>query len=241
MKFLNTQFSLKFEPQIRIRRSANQIEDVLSDYYGVPQILPIPDNFAADAPRIILSSKYGHSQISFSQISADITVNFDGDFVHDFMKTKSYTEERVTLLKDSLLSIGIAQYYFCGIAYKFQIDTMGLSSIEYLKNLVKDDVDVNEREDICDVAQRISIVLDDNFFVNRQTSLYREYSGNGSSIPDLFVMSNNEIIADGVSVLLDVNDRHRYIQSGSSIPVKSLMHTVSKIYEIIEHQMYRWG
>lgn len=238
MRFLNAQFSLKFEPKIRIRRNVNQIEDALSDYYGVPQILPIPDEFAADAPRIILSSKNGHSQISFSQISADMIANFDGDFIHDFMKTKSYAEERITLLKDLLLSIGIEQYYFCGIAYKFQIDTMGLSSIEYLKNLVKDEV--NEGEDICDVAQRISVVFNDKFFVNRQTGLYREYSGNGSSIPDLFVMSNNEIIAEGVSILLDVNDRHRYIQSGGSVSIQFLMHTVSEIYEIIEHQMYRW-
>lgn len=238
MRFLNAQFSLKFEPKIRIRRNVNQIEDALSDYYGVPQILPIPDEFAADAPRIILSSKNGHSQISFSQISADMIANFDGDFIHNFMKTKKYTEERITLLKNLLLGMGIEQYYFCGIAYKFQIDTMGLSSIEYLKRLVQNDI--SESESVCDVAQRISTVHDDKFFINRQTSLYREYSANGSSIPDLFALSNNEIIADGVSVLLDVNDRHRYIQSGSSISVASLMHSVSKIYEIIEHQLDRW-
>ena len=238
MKFLNAQFSLKFEPQLRIRRNANQIEDILSNYYGVPQILPIPDDFAADAPRIILSSKYGHSQISFSQISADMIANFDGDFIHDFVKTKSYTEERIALLKDLLLNMEIGQYYFCGISYKFQIDTEGLSSIEYLKNLVKDDV--NDGEDVCDVARRISVVLDDTFFVNRQTSLYREYRGNGSNIPDFFVLSNNEIIVDGVSVLLDVNNRHRYIRSGSGISVHSLMNVVSKIYEIIDQQMHRW-
>lgn len=238
MKFLNAQFSVKFEPQIHIRRNANKIEDILSDYYCVPQIFPIPDDFVADAPRIILSSKYGHSQVIFSQIAVDITVNFDGDFTYDFMKTKSYTKERIALIKDLLLSIGIEQYYFCGIAYKFQINTMGFSSIEYLKRLVKDEI--NEDENVCDIAQRISTVLDNKFFINRQTGLYREYSGNGSSIPDLFVLSNNEIIADGVSVLLDVNDRHRYIQSGCNISVDSLMLSVSEIYEILENQLNRW-
>ena len=68
MKFMNAQFSLKFEPQRRIRRSINDIEDLLEQYYNVPQLSPLPDDFAADAPRIILNSKHGHSQIIFSTI-----------------------------------------------------------------------------------------------------------------------------------------------------------------------------
>ncbi len=57
MEYVQAQFSLKFEPQIRIRRYANQIEDFLQQYYGTPQTMPIPDEFAAEAPRIIINSK----------------------------------------------------------------------------------------------------------------------------------------------------------------------------------------
>lgn len=52
MKFVQAQFSLKYEPQIQIRRSANMIEDFLAEHYGPPQTMPIPDDFAAEAPRI---------------------------------------------------------------------------------------------------------------------------------------------------------------------------------------------
>ena len=56
MKFVQAQFSLKYEPQLKIRRSANQIEDLLQEYYGAPQVIPIPDDIAAEAPRIVLSA-----------------------------------------------------------------------------------------------------------------------------------------------------------------------------------------
>ena len=74
MKFVQAQFSLKYEPRWKIRRDANHIEDLLQEYYGTPQIMPLPDDIAAEAPRIVFASHGGHSQINFSQISADFTV-----------------------------------------------------------------------------------------------------------------------------------------------------------------------
>ena len=52
MKFVQAQFSLKYEPQIKIRRSVNDIEDFLQEHYGTPQTMPLPDEFAPEAPRI---------------------------------------------------------------------------------------------------------------------------------------------------------------------------------------------
>ena len=40
MKFVQAQFSLKYEPRWKIRRDANHIEDLLQEYYGTPQIMP---------------------------------------------------------------------------------------------------------------------------------------------------------------------------------------------------------
>lgn len=98
MKFIQAQFSLKYEPQIKIRRSVNDIEDFLQQHYGTPQTMPLPDEFAPEAPRIVLYSKNGHSQISFSQISVDFIVNFDDVYLNDFIKTKEYIQERLLLL-----------------------------------------------------------------------------------------------------------------------------------------------
>ena len=117
MEFVQAQFSLKYQPQIKIRRSVNEIEDYLQEHYGTPQTVPIPDDFAAEAPRIILNSHNGHSQISFSQISVDFTVSFDGDYRTDFGLTQEYILERIGILKDLLEKIGICDFYFAGITY----------------------------------------------------------------------------------------------------------------------------
>ena len=70
------------------------------------QVMPIPDDFAAEAPRVVFTSHKAHSQISFSQISVDLTVNFDGEYRNNFELTKSYIQKRVYLLKQVLNDIG---------------------------------------------------------------------------------------------------------------------------------------
>lgn len=53
MKFVQAQFSLKYDLHPKIRRSVNDIEDFLQQHYGAPQTMPLPDEFAPEAPRII--------------------------------------------------------------------------------------------------------------------------------------------------------------------------------------------
>jgi len=81
MKFIQAQFSLKYEPQLKIRRFANDIEDCLQQYYGIPQTNTLPDEYDLETPRVMISSKNGHSQISFSPISVDFIANFDNEFM----------------------------------------------------------------------------------------------------------------------------------------------------------------
>ena len=107
MRFVQAQFSLKYEPQIKIRRYVNDIEDFLQEHYGTPQMVPLPDEVSPESPRIILYSKNGHSQISFSQISVDFIVNFDNDFLSDFRKTQEYIQRRVALVIKLLHKIDI--------------------------------------------------------------------------------------------------------------------------------------
>ena len=140
MKFIQAQFSLKYEPQIKIRRSVNDIEDFLQQHYGTPQTMPLPDEFAPEAPRIVLYSKNGHSQISFSQISVDFIVNFDDVYLNDFIKTKEYIQERITLIIELLKKININEYLFCGITYNSHLDIGNQKPIEYIRKFLREDI-----------------------------------------------------------------------------------------------------
>ena len=238
MRFVEAQFSLKYEPQVRIRRSVNQIEDFLENLYGTPQTVPIPDDFAAEAPRIILNSKNGHSQISFSQISVDFTVKFDANYMNEFSLTKAYLLERIAILKELLNTIGIKQYYFCGITYNVHLNTKEKTPVDYMKDLLGDKF--TKGQNIYEASQRIAVIEDDCYFVNQQIGTYKEYQGKGNSIPNLLDFKNSKLVSEGVNLVLDVNNRYEYLYSGLSKEFTSFDDIVKKIYEIIESNLSKW-
>ena len=239
MEYVQAQFSLKFEPQIRIRRYANQIEDFLQQYYGTPQTMPIPDEFAAEAPRIIINSIIGHSQISFSQFSVDFMVNFDGEYKNQFTLTKEYITARLELLKGLLKEIDIYSFYFAGITYNVHLDTHGKSAVDYLKDLLG--VSITPTDKIYEASQRIAYVEEELFFVNEQIGTYKQYEGRGNSIPNLMNYKNSNLVAEGINLSLDVNNRYRYLMNGDSIQIKELTAVIEKIYGIVERNFSKWS
>ena len=236
MQFVQAQFSLKYEPLKLIRRYANELEDLLNNYYNPPQTIPIPDDFSPEAPRVIFYSKFGHSQISFSQIAVDFTVNFDNDFIHDFDKTKTYIEERIEIISKILEKIGINNYYFCGISYNCQLNTGDLTPIEYMKKIIGKPLDGN----IYDASQRSALLVENNYFVNQQIGTYKEFKSNSGIIPNLLDLKNCYIASEGVALNLDVNNRYGYMYNGIILSTSEIKNTISKIFVLIQDYLNRW-
>ena len=239
MEFVQAQFSLKFEPQIRIRRNVNQIEDFLEQYYGAPKTMPIPDEFAAEAPRIILNSKNGHSQVSFSQISVDFTVNFDSDFKNDFDLTKEYILKRIDILKRLLREIDISNYYFGGITYNVHLDTQGSSNTGYIKKILGNSAE--KENNIYEAMQKIAVVVEDKYFINQQISTYKEYQRNGNVIPNLINFLNSKLVEEGVNLSLDINNRYEYLYTGKETNIENLDKLIIKLYELTEQKLKEWS
>lgn len=235
MKFVQAQFSLKYEPRWKIRRDANHIEDLLQEYYGTPQIMPLPDDIAAEAPRIVFASHGGHSQINFSQISADFTVGFDGDFVEHYEHTKSYIQKRVQLLKQVLLNIGIDEYYFFGLTYNIHLDIGRDNPLKYINKLLGDSF--TDRSNLYEVMQRITSVEEDKFFINQQISTFKEFQNNGINVPTLMSFLNSKLIQEGVSVSLDVNDRYAFLNNGTNTSMSEFDCELNKIFDLIERTL----
>lgn len=238
MKFVQAQFSLKYEPQLKIRRSANLIEDLLHEYYGVPQVIPIPDDIAAEAPRIVLTSHTGHSQINFSQISVDFTVRFDSDYIGNYESTKSYIQERIQLLKHVLSNIGINEYYFFGLTYNIHLDIGEDAPLEHIRNLLGGNL--LEKVNLYEVMQRVASLEENKFFVNQQISTFKEYQSNGMNIPNLIDFSNSKLIEEGVSVSLDVNNRYSFLHKGVNTKMEEFDSDLSKIFELIERNIHEF-
>lgn len=238
MKFVQAQFSLKYEPQVMIRRHVNEIEDFTKGYYGVPQTVPIPDEIAPDAPRVILDALNGHSQIRFSQISVDCTIQFDGEYLENFECTKKYIMERIALLKKILENMDIKTYYFCGITYNIHLDIEEKEPVEYMRTILN-----NENltiGDLYEVSIRSAKIEDNCYFVNQQIGTYREYQGNKGNIVDLFDFSSAHLISHGVNLTLDINNRYKYLHSGMSTSIDDSLVSVEKIYELLEKNIQKW-
>lgn len=235
MKFVQAQFSLKYEPQLKIRRSANQIEDLLQDYYGASQVMPIPDDIAAEAPRVILTSHGGHSQINFSQIAVELTARFDGDYVDNYESTKLYFQKRVERLIEVLHAIGIDEYYFFGLSYNLHLDIGEEEPIEYIRSFLGGEL--LEKDQLYEVMQRVASLEDNKFFINQQISTFKEYQGNSVNIPDLIDFSNSKLVAEGVNVSLDVNNRYSFLYNGTKTSMSEFDSDLSRIFELIEQNM----
>lgn len=237
MEFVQAQFSLKYEPQIKIRRSSNDIEDFLQQHYGTPQTMPLPDEFAPEAPRIILYSKNGHSQISFSQISVDFIVNFDNEFLSDFKKTQEYIRERVTLIIELLKRININEYLFCGITYNARLDIGDERPIDYIKRFLRGDI---PQDGLYEASQNTACVKDGKFFINQQIGTYKEFQGRPGLVPNLFEIGNGTVISEGVSLALDINTRYQYVYKNKKNSINDCSKDVDTIFTLLTESINRW-
>ena len=235
MKYMQAQFSLKFQPQTRIRRGVNQIEDALSEYYGPAEMTPIPDEIAPEAPRIILHSKHGHSQISFSQISVDLTVSFDDRYWEDFDATYKYIVERLRILTGLLKKINIETFCFVGISYIIHLDTENCSPVQYVADLLSLETG---GKNIYEISRRITSVEEEMFFVNQQVGTFKEYQG--VNIPDLMNNKNSRLTAEGASFVLDVNNRYAFQRTGTLQEIEELDDIITKIYALIGQVLKKW-
>lgn len=237
MKFVQAQFSLKYEPQPKIRRCANEIEDFLQQHYGTPQTMPLPDEFAPEAPRIILYSKNGHSQIIFSQISVDFVVNFDNEFLNDFSKTQVYIQERISLIIELLKKIDINEYLFCGITYNVRLDIGEQKPIEFIRKYLGGDI---PQEGLYEASQNIACVKEDKFFINQQIGTYKEFQGRPGVVSNLFEMGNSTIVSEGVSLVLDINNRYQYIYQNNKNLISDCLVDVDTIFLILIDNIDKW-
>lgn len=238
MQYVDAHFSLKFEPILKIRRDANTIEDKLQEYYLPPQTMPVPDDFAAEAPRIIMNAKNSLSTVSFSQYSVDLIIHFDGEYISSFDKTKTDVINRINLLKDLIQDLNRNSFYFFGLTYNARMDTKEVTAEEYIQNFLN--TELIEDEPLYEASQRIALVEDNKFFVNELIGTYREYQSNSNVSMDLLNLVDNKIIAEGINLSIDVNNRFAFIKSGSNTSFDFFESDLEWIYKKLENRFVQW-
>lgn len=240
MEFINSQFSITFDRKEDIKRMANDIEDSFSSHYENIQILPIPDNFTPSAPRIIMTSKHGHSQIVFTQISVIFDVKYDNNYSKDSQKIKDYIKERYHEISEALPKIGIFNCLYCGLTHQLKIDREdNIPPVDYITNSMHFPVSAYPNSHVYDAFLSYTTAWD-NYFINEQLSVVKKYDESNNTIPELARFSEDKVSDEKLMLMLDVNNRMQYFQTGKNIEVEELTNIFSSIYDISSERIAKW-
>jgi hypothetical protein len=214
IKYVSATFSVKFPKQDSIRRSINDLEDSLNKYYNIPQNLGIPDNIEPRLPRLTFSSINGHSNISFSQISADLKVRYDKNFHQNIDKSFKYLKDRSDLILEALKHISINEFYFAGVSIVVNVEfnENDGNPIIHLLNKYRT---LEYKEDLFDFEIKFAKVKQKSFYVNEKVSNYRTYQIEDMS-SSLIPINLHKVSEQGISINIDINSRAKYNKEGKS-------------------------
>jgi hypothetical protein len=149
-----------------------------------------------------------------------------------------YIIQRLEILKELLIKIGIKSYYFCGIIYNVHFNDINQRPVDYVKKFLAVDV---ANENLYDASQHTAIIREDRFFVNQQIGIYRKYSNKNGSIPALFEIRGNNIESEGIAFSIDINNRYHYIQNGASEEMMALSDEILDIFKLMKEYLDKWG
>lgn len=236
MNYRQLQFSIKFDYFKNIRRYLNDIEDVFKDWFGVPQTVAVPDDFNPQVPRVIMSSKDGLCQISFSQISIDLSMRSNNEVLGRNDDVLDYISKIVSLVKMFFVKVGITKFCYMGLNCNLKLNIRGEDALNFAKKRIGKECC---SDDLYDISQRLVSVKDGEFFVNEQIDTYLEPNEGITNIPE-FRLIKDFSSEKSVALTVDVNNRYSYIQSGNYVAIDEIESVLQKIYTAIENVLDKW-
>jgi len=219
---VSSKFSLIYPRNSLIRRKANEFEDAFCEKYLAPSVLPVPDEIEPEMPRILLGSKNGHSQISVSQISLELNVNYTNDYIKEYSLCENYLLDRTNIILHTLKSIKLENILYIGLSTFIEIP-LDITDDKILQHIV-DKLSKSTFKDLHDFHQKLTFILSDEYYLNIGVSNYRKYSSSEEQYPTMtFSISNAKVVERGILVSIDINNRYRFNKFGDSLPKESII------------------
>jgi hypothetical protein len=234
-KYLQNSFSIVFSRKPSIRKNAFEFENKLKDLYIQPQIIGIPDDINPDMPRMVFTSKHGHSQIIISQINFVLNVNYSLDWQFDISKGKEYILEKVSILFELLDLIEEKCPYFCGFNTLVQIPAQEEDNqkvISHIYNLFSNDGNPSS-SDIYEFQSKTSKVVEQDFFSNITIQNYRNWNIEIGT-EGILKLSSDKIIESGIQIEGDFNDRYAFNEKESYCSIEN---KATKIIDLGLHEV----
>lgn len=210
--YMSNGFTIIFERQLDIRRRVNDFEDILREDYLQPQVLPIPDEFQADAPRIIFVSQHGFSQIVVTQVSIGLTINYSANWQVNTNYRREYLLERIpklfTLISRIRKGKSRVRPFYCGLSTVVRLadEKKEFDIAPHLARIYLVQPDIKK---LYDFQLKLTTVEMQQFFSNVTVENYRTHIIEG--VPqEVIRLPEKRASALGIQITGDYNDRYAF-------------------------------
>ena len=129
-----TNLNLVYPKITEYRKKIVLNEDVLSEHFMPPMILPVPEQMQDEVSRVLVQTKNGHSVLNIALSVASFATNYDGDFVNNWTKCRDYLNARCTSVYDITSKLTDGKIIFTGLITDIEIDDCKQKGVERLKS-----------------------------------------------------------------------------------------------------------
>lgn len=236
-KYVQNSINVVFPREPQIRRLANEFEDMLKGKYFQPQIVPVPDEFDPEVPRMIFGSLHGFSQIIVTQVNFVLNAIYSPDWQEDISKGNEYLLERVSILFQLLGLLKDVKPSFCGLTTRVNMPT-NAGDEAILHQLSRIFLNPEEVQNYHDLEIKFATIVQDKFFNNMTIQNYRAWTrvGPQEGIPRLA-----REVADerGIQVIGDFNDRYAFNEikgyvSSSNVAKEVINYGLIEVRKIVD-------
>ena len=214
MRINNSEVNFIVTKSQNIRKKAFDFEDFLDDFKE-PFIVPLPDNFSPDAPRIIFQTPHGHSTLTISQTNFSLKTGYDNGWEYDIEKCLDYIRNRAESIYTMVTENDITIFYI-GIIFDYYVpiensnQSMRILSEKFLnQNLNLNGI---SRKDITDLNLKLTTEINSKFYRNFHFNTYKSYESREATNQSL---ANFDIREEGIRIRIDVNDRKAFNIDGN--------------------------
>lgn len=241
---INSSFNITYlrKPQVKekIQNKIEGINKLFEDLYLPPEIIDVPYSIEPEIPRAVFNAINGHSQITFSQIMANINAKFDKRYQGNFELCKEYIKSRTEKTLDILRMADIKTIYYMGLSgtLQFKQDSNEEEIINHI--MLKLNKSVQHESKIYDVNNKYTFVINDKYFVNITIGNYRNFNIGGIQSGSIATTSfvDATLLDKGIFINFDINSRYDFNTNGNKLNDTDIEETKEWLYSFAEEFVY---
>lgn len=222
MKICQTSLNIVFPPIKNFRKNYINSEEKLIGPFLQPTLLPVPDNADHDIPRVVATTRGGHSTLNMGLSVASFVTTYDNEYTDDWSKCQEYIENHTAGIDEFLCEL-TDRRTFVGLITNLELDGNN-EGTQRLKQILFDN---NKFTDAYDISCKLTYLIENRYFVNATISNLRRYSGKMTPQADRIVITDDA--GNDISVMLDINDRYISTHEESYVSDKE---AIDRIFEL---------